>query len=106
MDKKKGKVGEQSIVVFDGSEGNESFYEYMSLNRRPEDEDLDDDEICEKYEFDDFYAGSIWESADSKLPKDVDVEIDATAVLIAYICRNCDAFQADLSIIFTIDTTP
>lgn len=65
------KFNGDDVIVLSGCTGNYSFYEDISLDAIEEDEDLDEDEICEKYDMSEFDAGEVWNSAEEKLPKDV-----------------------------------
>ena len=60
----------QKVIVFTGMTGNYCFYEDMSLDLIEEDQDLDEEELGEKYNCE-FYIGEFWFSAENKLPDGV-----------------------------------
>jgi hypothetical protein len=64
-------LDDQKVAVYGGSTGNYSFYEEFTPDNIEEDEELDDEEIADKYGFDEFSAWAIWESAEGKLPKNI-----------------------------------
>jgi hypothetical protein len=70
------KLGDVDVVAFSGMTGNYCFYEEMSLERIPEDADLTDEELGDKYDCE-FYTGEFWYSAEQKLPENVvNVDVD------------------------------
>lgn len=60
----------QPVIVYSGYSGNYDCFEDMSLEVVPEDEDLSEEELDEKYGVE-FYAGEFWYSAAGKLPDGV-----------------------------------
>ena len=65
------KFNGSDVIILSGVTGNYSFYEDMSLEPIEEDKDLDEGDICEKYEMSEFEPGEVWYSAEEKLPKDI-----------------------------------
>ena len=71
------KLDTIDVAVYAGSSGDYSFYEEFSPETIDDDSELSNDELAGKYGFDEFRAWAIWESAQSKFPKNiVDVDVD------------------------------
>jgi hypothetical protein len=64
------KFNGADVILFSGMTGNYCFYEDFRLKITDEDYalDLDEDDVCEKYDLPEFHAGEIWENAESKIP--------------------------------------
>ena len=60
----------QKVVVYSGYTGNYDCFDGMSLDLIPEDEELSEEELDEKYDCE-FYASEFWYSAEEKLPDGV-----------------------------------
>ena len=60
----------QKVVVYSGYTGNADWFEYMTIDLIPEDEELSEDELDEKYGGE-FYPSEFWYSAEEKLPDGV-----------------------------------
>ena len=60
----------QSVIIYSGYTGNADCFEDMSLNLIPEDEELTEEELDEKYDCE-FYVSEFWYSAEGKLPDGV-----------------------------------
>lgn len=58
------------VVVYSGMEGNYSFYQDFEPTVIDEDANLSEDDICDKYDIS-FDGGSLWSSAEAKLPGDI-----------------------------------
>src|ERR1035437_5708095 len=72
LDREVKKFNGSDVVILGGMTGNYCFYEDFGLEITKEDKKLglDEEAICEKYDLDEFYPGGIWDSAESKIPKD------------------------------------
>ena len=60
----------QKVVVYSGYTGNYDCFEDMTLDLIPEDEELTEEELGDKYDCE-FYASEFWYSAENKLPDGV-----------------------------------
>jgi len=71
------KLDTIEVAVYAGSQGDYSFYEEFNPERIDDDSELSDDELADKYGFDEFRAWAIWEKVQLKLPKNiVDIDVD------------------------------
>jgi hypothetical protein len=57
----------QKVVVYSGYTGNYDCFDDMSLDLIPEDEELTEEELSDKYDCE-FYVSEFWYSAEEKLP--------------------------------------
>ena len=70
LGRREDKFSGTDVILYSGVVGNYSFCESMELNPIDEDAELSEEEICEKYDINDWYPEEIWSSAEEKLPNE------------------------------------
>ena len=71
LDREESKLLETDVILYSGMTGNYSFCEEFEFDILDEDKDLDDDELCEKYDMTELHPNEVWYEAVEKLPEGI-----------------------------------